>query len=266
VTPDELHRSGVELTGAVDGAPYRASAPGAGRASGVGHGRDRACRSSTGLVPRGDAADGETVKQTVVEAQGNLNDATEQQCCITELAGDKGYNKTETLVWAEERGIRTYIPEAEHHHNRRWHDKPEGWRDACYNTRRRVARDKGKAMQRTRSELVERTFAHVCETGRGRRTWIRGMVEVGKRYLMQVAAHNLGVILRKLFGVGTPRGWGSAPGKLCALFGALAAVLVAFWRSVVDFRVKIRDLAAHVEVADWSHHQPVELTASSTGC
>jgi hypothetical protein len=32
------------------------------------------------------------------------------------------------------------------------------------------------------------------------------MVEVGKRYLMQVAAHNLGVILRKLFGVGTSRG------------------------------------------------------------
>ena len=27
-------------------------------------------------------------------------------------------------------------------------------------------------------------------------SWIRGMVEVSKRYLMQVAAHNLGVILR----------------------------------------------------------------------
>jgi len=29
---------------------------------------------------------------------------------------------------------------------------------------------------------------------------------VTKRYLVQVAARNLGVIMRKLFGIGTPRG------------------------------------------------------------
>jgi transposase len=124
-------------------------------------------------IQPGNAADGETVKETIVEAQGNLNDATEQQCCIAEIAADKGYNKTETLVWAEERGIRTYIPEAEHKHGRRWDDKPDGWQTACYNTRRRVARDKGKALQRTRSELVERTFAHVCKSGGARKTWLR---------------------------------------------------------------------------------------------
>lgn len=217
-------------------------------------------------IQPGDAADGETVKDTVIEAQGNLNDATEDQCRITELAGDKGYNKTETLVWAEERGIRTYIPEAEHKNGRRWDDKPDGWREACYNTRRRVARDKGKAMQRTRSELVERTFAHVCETGRGRRSWIRGMVEVSKRYLMQVAAHNLGVILRKLFGVGTPRGWGGLAGSLRALFGACCVVLVGFWRSVVDFGVKLRQVVRDNEVVRWLDHRTLELTPSSTGC
>ena len=35
------------------------------------------------------------------------------------------------------------------------------------------------------------------------------MVEVGKRYLVTVMAHNLGVILRKLIGVGKPREWAS---------------------------------------------------------
>jgi len=181
-----------------------------------------------------DASDGETLKETVIEAQGNLNDATNERCCITEIAADKGYNKTATLVWADERGIRTYIPEADHKQNRRWDDKPDGWQEACYNTRRRVARDKGKAMQRCRSELVERTFAHVCETGRGRRSWIRGMVEVSKRYLMQVAAHNLGVILRKLFGLGTPRGWGSATSQLQALLCRLMAALAAFWSTIAN--------------------------------
>jgi len=31
-------------------------------------------------------------------------------------------------------------------------------------------------------------------------------VKVTKRYLIQVAARNLGVLMRKLFGMGTPRG------------------------------------------------------------
>ena len=52
---------------------------------------------------------------------------------------------------------------------------------------------------------MERSFAHVCETGGGRRTWLRGLVKVTKRYVVQVAAHNLGVLMRKLFGMGKPR-------------------------------------------------------------
>jgi hypothetical protein len=32
------------------------------------------------------------------------------------------------------------------------------------------------------------------------------LVDVSKRYLMQVAAHNLGIVMRYWFGVGTPRG------------------------------------------------------------
>lgn len=50
------------------------------------------------VVPSIPEADGETVKDTVVDAQGNLNDATEQECCITEVVADKGYHKTETLA------------------------------------------------------------------------------------------------------------------------------------------------------------------------
>ena len=61
-------------------------------------------------------------------------------------------------------------------------------------------------MQRLRSERVERSFAHVCETGGARRTWLVGIDKVRKRYLMSVAAHNLGVMMRSLFKMGTPRG------------------------------------------------------------
>ena len=64
----------------------------------------------------------------------------------------------------------------------------------------------GKKLQRLRSERVERSFAHVCETGGARRTWLLGIDKVRKRYLMSAAAHNLGVIMRSLFNMGTPRG------------------------------------------------------------
>lgn len=74
-----------------------------------------------------------------------------------------------------------------------------------YANRRRVKGKRGRMLQRKRSEMTERSFAHVCETGGGRRTWLRGLENIHKRYLIQVAARNLGLILRHLFGVGTPR-------------------------------------------------------------
>ena len=61
-------------------------------------------------------------------------------------------------------------------------------------------------MQRKRSERVERSFAHVCETGGARRTWLRGIDKVRKRYLVSAMARNLGLLMRSLFGVGTARG------------------------------------------------------------
>ena len=60
-------------------------------------------------------------------------------------------------------------------------------------------------MQRLRSELVERSFAHVCDTGGARRSWLHGIEKVQKRYLIAAVARNLGLVMRKLFGIGTPR-------------------------------------------------------------
>jgi transposase len=101
-------------------------------------------------------------------------------------------------------GMRTYIPEPKPK-KRTWVDKPDAWRVATVANQRRVKGARSKRLQKKRSELVERSFAHVCETGRARRTWLRGRVNVTKRYLIQVAAHNLGVVMRSVFGVGKPR-------------------------------------------------------------
>jgi hypothetical protein len=94
------------------------------------------------------------------------------------------------------------------------------------NNRARTERDYGKRLQRKRSERVERSFAHVCETGGGRRTWLRGLANVRKHHLVKAAAHNLGLILRKLIGVGKPRAY--AP--LCALLQPLHIALLTLRR------------------------------------
>ncbi len=89
-------------------------------------------------------------------------------------------------------------------------------------------------LQRRRSELCERSFAHVCETGGMRRTWLRGLIDVTKRYLIATAAHNLGRMLRTLFGVGKPRtlqGSGEvADGGDGAAADGLSRVLLPLWR------------------------------------
>ena len=58
---------------------------------------------------------------------------------------------------------------------------------------------------RKRGELVERSFAHVLDRGGMRRAWLRGRENVHKRYLIHVAGFNLGILMRALFGKGTPR-------------------------------------------------------------
>jgi transposase len=149
-------------------------------------------------------SDHDTLKESVVQAQKNLILAG-SEAAIEDLVADKGYHKAENLAWAEGWGVRTYIPEREDKQQRRWTDKPAEMKKAVYGNRRRVQGARGKQLGRLRSEFVERSFAHVCETGEGRRTWLRGLIDVSKRYLIQVAARNLGAMMRKMFGMGTPR-------------------------------------------------------------
>src|SRR5690242_8838043 len=84
--------------------------------------------------------------------------------------------------------------------------------------------DRGKRLQRQRSEQTERSFAHVCETGGARRTLLRGQEAVSKRYLIQVAARNLGLILRKLFEVGTARSLQGFAGLFWSLYLAMTTL------------------------------------------
>ncbi len=59
---------------------------------------------------------------------------------------------------------------------------------------------------RRRGEYVERTFAHVYDTGGLRRMHLRGHPNILKRLIVHAGAFNLGLLMRHVFGRGTPRG------------------------------------------------------------
>jgi transposase len=172
-------------------------------------------------VYHADQADSATLINSLERAEENLERA-EIAPDIEKVVADKGYHKAQTLADCGELngglGIKTYIPEPESNYERVWTDKPQEQRIAVCNNRRRTAREHGKRLQRRRSEVLERSFAHVCETGGMRRMWSHGLENARKRYTLTAAAHNLGLILRKLLGWGKPR-------EFAAMVGALLRAL-----------------------------------------
>lgn len=179
----------------------------------------------------GDQGDRYTLEDTVNSAQMHLHESG-SDVDVKEVVADKGYHSNEVLeTFAEETPYRTYIPEPNLPEGRHkaWIDKPQTQRDAVYATRRRSRGERGRRLQRQRSERVERSFAHVCETGGARRTWLRGIAKVRKRYLIAAVAHNLSRLMRALFGIGTPRGLQGVAGALSAVCRAVPITQLTGW-------------------------------------
>jgi len=141
---------------------------------------------------------------------------------LAEIVADKGYHSNQTMVDLQAVEVRSYIAEPERG-RRNWTKRPEA-QGPVYGNRRRVRGARGKRLMRRRSEYVERSFAHVYDTGGLRRTHLRGHQNILKRLLVHAGAFNLGLLMRKAFGRGTPRGLQGrqfAPGALEIALGTL---------------------------------------------
>jgi len=123
---------------------------------------------------------------------------------LAEIVADKGYHSNQTLIDLEAVAVRSYIAEPERG-RRDWTKTPEA-QSSVYGNRRRVRGARGKRLLRCRGEYVERSFAHLYDTGGLRRTHLRGHQNILKRLLVHAGAFNLGLLMRKAFGCGTPRG------------------------------------------------------------
>lgn len=156
-------------------------------------------------VYHSDLGDTQTIEDTVNSAKTNLREAG-TDCDVKEVVADKGYHGEQTLdALQNESDVRTYIPVADRNRKRKWTNKSPRREASFRRNKRNVSGRRGRRLQRLRSERVERTFAHLCDTGGSRRTWLRGIEKVKKRYLSAAMAFNLGRIMRALTGAGKPK-------------------------------------------------------------
>jgi len=182
-------------------------------------------------VQPADAGDTATGRETVCEAGeqiatvagGEKGEAVNPQG-PKEVVLDKGYHSNEMLVDLADWQVRSYCSEPERG-QRRWEGKKEE-QAAVYANRRRIRGERGKRLLRQRGEKLERSFAHLYETGGMRRVHLRRHPNILKRLLVHVAAFNLGLVMRQLLGRGTPRG---LQGCRLDLLLALLRLLSAVW-------------------------------------
>ena len=157
-----------------------------------------------------DEGDTATIADTLSEAEAQLDAAMEtdpeqvDETAPAAVVADKGYHADATLVEIESAGMRSYISEPERG-RRNWQDD-DGAQHAVYANRRRIRGERGRQLLKRRGERIERSFAHLYETGGLRRTHLRGRDNICKRVLIHASAFNLGLLMRELTGKGTPRG------------------------------------------------------------
>ena len=154
-----------------------------------------------------DKGDTTTLDPTLEEPQKNLSAVslapTPEEPC--DLVADKGYHSRDILKGFDDSPWKTRIAEPQPSKGySRWRGDDEA-RKAVDGNRNRLKSGVGGEAMRKRGEIVERSFAHVLERGGMRRTWLRRRENVHKRYLVNVAGYNFGILMRALFGAGTPR-------------------------------------------------------------
>jgi transposase len=196
----------------------------------------------------------ETLEETAANLEGLIedpaSDAQLSKALFSELVADKGYHSGGVLQSCEKQTIRSYLSEPRRG-RRRWRGRPAE-RDATYANRRRIRGERGRRLLRQRGEKIERGFAHCYETGGLRRMHLRGHPNILKRLLVHVAGHNLGLLMRKVCGYGTPR---ALQGLAFALHRAAVVLRIASW-------VLLRRLTAYIKKSPspHSHHADIHMT------
>jgi transposase len=159
-------------------------------------------------VRLGHEADPKDLALHVLQAQENINQAQAQPAdslTIQSATADKGYYAVPELQQLQQEGIRTVIPDPIK--NRKCEKLSCEEAKAVRSARRSVRSESGKELLGKRGMHLERSFAHLLDAGGARRTTLRGLENLNKRFKAAAAIYNLSQLMRKLCGIGTPKQW-----------------------------------------------------------
>ena len=185
------------------------------------------------VIHPADQGDTTTIATTLEDAQAKLCALTDERDAVSidepfDLVADKGYHSREVLKDLPD-SCRSRISEPKHKGQLRWRGDVEA-REAVYGNRARLKSEKSKALLRVRGEKVERSFAHCLDRGGMRRSFLKGVENVEKRYIIHIAGFNLGILPRALFGFGTPKGLADArAGLIFIRIREMHLLILAIW-------------------------------------
>jgi len=178
-------------------------------------------------VRPGDEADQKDLAAHVLEAQANINEVQAlppDSLTIKSATADKGYHAVPEMADLQAEGIRTVISDPVR--NRKLENLSPAETKVVRRAKRSARSKSGKALLRRRGRHIERTFAHILDAGGARRTTLRGLANLNKRFKFAAAIYNLSQLMRELLGIGTPKQWAAGTK---GLFWFLCSYFVAGW-------------------------------------
>src|SRR3979490_1034220 len=189
-----------------------------------------------------DQGDTTTSVETTIAAAEQIEDAhadVPEPQKLEEIIADKGYHSNQTMVDLDAVGVRSYVAEPARG-RRDWAGEPEA-QAPVYDNRRRLRGRRGRRLMRRRGETIERSFAHLYDTGGMRRTHLRGHTNILKRVLISAGRFNLALLMRQLIGFGPPRG---LQGRVAVVLATLCVLMEATRRRLTAISASRRLLAA----------------------
>src|ERR1700693_1309248 len=154
----------------------------------------------------GNQSDQQEACTHILEAQVTINAARGEQpevMTIETATADKGYFEVTQVVALQQEQIKTVI--CDPINNRRMDKLNLADRQAVKAAHRSAQSQYGKNLLRRRGRHLERAFAHILDCGGMRRATLRGRQNLNKRFKLAAAFYNLSQLMRRLFGMGTPR-------------------------------------------------------------
>ncbi len=174
---------------------------------------------------------------------------------LSEVAADKGYHSNDVLIDLKDWEIRSYISEPDRG-RRNWKGKKDA-QAAVYANRRRIKGGRGQALRKLRAEKSERGFNHAYDHGGMRRLHLRDRGNILKRLLIHIGACNLGLLMRSLIGVGTPKGFGDVPRMLIYFFTTAKRRFKDLFKTLIGF---IRGIFETVTCKPYERSEPTRST------